>query len=89
MKFTQHVPGFCSGVEPYEIEGSLDDILADERIARWQHDTNFHRWSVDRTGMENGSCRLMAEQDAGKAWWVVGYLDETPPGLPYWSPSGI
>lgn len=62
------------------IEGSLEEILAGEWTDFWKNDLEGPvRWS------QSGS-RLMAEYDSGFKWWVVGFFDAPPEGLPEWKP---
>ena len=77
MKIRQHIPNFCSGVEPQEIEfNNLAELMAISWVKCWTDDKEFHRFSIS-----NGH-HLMAETHTGEKWWVVGYLTDYQLDLP-------
>lgn len=79
----QHVPNFIQiEAEPHRAAfETLDELLLIPFVMRWSEDPSHYRFVQDR-GI--GNWYLIAEQDNGTRWWVVGYLKEQVPGLPEW-----
>lgn len=77
MKLRQHVPTFVDGVTPKRAEGSLAAILGVPWVAEYLTMCDGARFMADLKtllvdGMRNGK----------RWWWVVGFFDESPRGLP-------
>lgn len=80
MKIRKHIPNFCSGLESQEVEfNSLTELMAIPWVKQWTDDENFFRFSI------SNEHHLMAEMDAGKKWWVIGYLTDYQLDLPKWT----
>lgn len=90
MRFVQHIPPFAeTGAPPLEFAfKTIDELLANEWIARWKADRNFHRYSIAR---DHEPPLLMVEQDNGSKWWVIGRIFEPHEDelkkLPEWNRS--
>lgn len=70
-RIKKNIPNFVSGIEPQEIEfNNLTELMAIPWVKQWADDENFFRFSV------SDGCYLLAEVDAGKKWWVIGYLSD-------------
>ena len=81
----QHIPGFCSGIEPQEVTvESVEDLARLEWIRSWRDDPGFYRFSMSPRVPGWHSALLIAEFQEGRQWWVVAYLKDTIPGLPLW-----
>lgn len=80
MRIRQYLPAFFVGFAPETAEfETLDELLAVPWVARCADGDLFHRFSVSGD-------HLMAEQNEGRAWFVVGtFRDEAPAGLPKWA----
>lgn len=89
IKFKQHIPNFCDGFEPYEIEcDTLEQLLSHERIQSWTKYPDFHRfsWTPPEPEKHRPLGYLMCENKEGREWWVVGYIDTKDKlDLPIWS----
>jgi hypothetical protein len=86
MTLRQHIPDYFEGAEPQEISGdTLDSLLQPDWVQRWARYPEFFRFSISKAGRGDQPL-LMAELQHGKLWWVVGYLDGDPGGLPEWKP---
>jgi hypothetical protein len=80
----QHIPNFVDkrGLEIKSFEFStLEELFAIPFVKYWQEKKGFYRWSITNDNM------LMAEQDEGENWWVVGYIkSDIKIKLPEWKP---
>jgi|ERR1700722_13624773 len=90
--FKQHIPGYCSGSDPFEFYfDTVEELLANEWINNWtkhpfdteepkRPNPEFYRFSLSDN-------RLMYEGKNGKEWWVVGYICHPELiDLPKWVP---
>lgn len=74
--FHFHVPAFMSVDRPPDVEyATIDELLANERIASWKSNPGLYRFVWDE--LTTGTWVLMAELSGGKEWWVVGYMSES------------
>jgi hypothetical protein len=84
----QHIPNFVSGFDPViQNFKTLEELLDIDFVKQWSADEDFHQFSI---GPYDSRWHLMAEQNNGKRWWVVGYIigivrDEL--NLPDWKPK--
>ena len=87
-RIRQHIPGYVSGVEsaltPFD---TLEGLLSIPWVSAWTKDhpqapDKFHRFVIDNKD-GNNRWTLMAEFNAGRNWWVVGFLDHKVE-LPIW-----
>lgn len=77
MRIKQHIPNFCSGLEPQEVEfNNLAELMAIPWVKHWTDDKDFFRFSI------SDGRYLMAEAHTGRIWWVVGYLTDCQLDLP-------
>lgn len=83
----QHIPSFIgSGPDAQQADyRTVSELLAIPFVARWATDSNFHRFSQSQL-WKDGQVILLAEQDGGKKWWVIGYLSEpiNAANMPLW-----
>jgi len=82
MRLLQHVPTFVDGVEPKIASGTLAEILASPWVADWLTSCVEAQFMRSKTTLMVDGWR-----DGKRWWWVVGYFDEPPTGLPNWSPD--
>lgn len=80
-KIVQHIPAFArddrDGAAPEATFNTLEELLAVPFVAPLADTPDFYRWS-------HNDNYLMLERFGGRWWWVVGYLDTIPEGLPEW-----
>ena len=68
----QHIPNFCSGIEPDEKTFSTKEELLDVWFVKnYTESPGFFRMEIDR---DNDRNTLMAIYNGGKTWWVVGFI---------------
>lgn len=91
-KIRQHIPGFCSGLEPQSAEfETLKDLIEIPWVKRWKD-------SLDKgdtfTGYARGSETkeehlLMAMYNNNTRWFVIGYMtkDSVSELVPEWKPD--
>lgn len=87
IKFIQHIPSFCTGYEPYEIEAeTIADLLKHERLAEHATNKDFYKFSWSKNKYEQSKAHLMLELKNGEQWWVLGSMDYIPKEseLPEW-----
>lgn len=71
-KIKQYRPAFFYGFAYHENEfSSLHELMELEWVKNFTTIPEFHRFSIN---IGNLGSVLMAEQDGGYRWWVVGYL---------------
>lgn len=89
LKARQHIPNFCTGIEPKIVEvETTADLLALDWVAQWEGPDDgglpFLRWSRTRFG------HLIAEYGHGpepSKWWVVaGVAPAHDLELPWFDP---
>lgn len=84
MKIIQHVPTFVE-CEPKKGEFStLEELLNIDFVKYFSTEKDFYRFSVSNLKVSH---LLMAEQENGLRWWVVGNLidaEEIISQLPEW-----
>lgn len=86
VKLVQHIPAFVDTDKVRVVEAeTLADLLADSWPQQWANDKGFHRFSVSQD-YPGGPRMLMAEQNGGRKWWVVGFLSGDEVDLPKWEP---
>lgn len=93
MTITKHYPNWVErsgpdGDDPEETAefNSVDELLEISWVKEWASDKGFYRFSASQSGPHK--IHLMAEQDLGTHWWVVGTI--TGAGvveLPFWTPN--
>lgn len=88
MRFVQHIPNFVDTDVQLDMEGTLEEVLANECCAHWATMPEFVEWRYAPHEGKWSKALLMAIFKGGSEWWVVGYLSEVP-ALPLWeSPKG-
>ena len=84
----QHIPNFVSGFDPVTQNfETLEELLDIDFVKQWSGDNDFHQFSI---GPYGDRWHLMAEQNNGKRWWVVGYITgivKDDLHLPDWKPN--
>lgn len=83
MRIRQYLPGYVTGIKPATIEfATLDELLKIPFVQSWKKgNPKFHRYSLHDD-------MLMVEENAGKTWWVLGFIEGAAPGdldLPEWT----
>lgn len=83
----QHIPSFCSGIEPNEAKfDGLQELLSISFIQDWLNDPVFSFFSQDIfiRHIRNGNTYdyLLIAHMRNKQYWVVGYLSYEVIGLP-------
>jgi hypothetical protein len=71
MTFRQHIPGFCSGLEPttFEFKNTEELLSSDFFIKQKNSRKDFSHFALSDN-------RIMLIAEEGRWWWVVGYVDE-------------
>jgi len=84
----QHIPNFVSGFDPViQNFETLEELLDIDFVKYWGVHEDFHQFSIRPYG---DRLFLMAEENNGKRWWVVGYITGTVRdelNLPDWKPN--
>jgi len=81
-RIKQYRPAFIEGsqtVVPFE---TVEELLAIPFVAAFQAEPEFYRFSLEIAS----SVSLIAEYDAGRRCFVVGFIEGSPPDLPKWEP---
>ncbi len=82
-----HFRRFKGHIDYIPIEAKdTKELLNHEEMKSFEKQPDFYRWSTDQYPIDrNGNIgwHLMAEQDNGYKWWVVG-ISEEPLDLPLW-----
>ena len=70
---TQRIPNFVDGVEPkVRLFNSLTELLETEFVKVWSKHKAFFRYSL----ADGAHPTLMYEENKGKRWWVIGFIDK-------------
>jgi len=86
-KIRRHVPSFVDmDEEPETVEfTTVEELLEIPFVNDWNRDEDFFRFSIG--SRKNRISLLMAEFDKGKAWYVVGHMENVNDiELPDWKP---
>lgn len=91
FKFQQHIPNFCSGIDPvvFEFE-TIQELLDHNVIIRSRNSApRFQRFSLSKSEYPSDRERLMVEgkkEDGSNWWFVVGYIEpKNELDLPTWT----
>lgn len=81
-KFRQHIPGFVTGVEPFEHNyHDTTSLLEHPWMEEFSESEGFYRFSISQN-------YLMVEFNEGEKWHVLGTLENLEClDLPKWKPK--
>ena len=83
MKFTQHIPGFVSGVDP-----SVIDFDTPEELLTHPEIVKAATYDGELCGFYMSDNRLLIMTESESWWWVLGYIDKPEEmNLPKWEPK--
>jgi len=81
MILRQHIPNFCSDIDPKQYEvNNTEELLALDVVKSWKFvdmPAKFHQYSQSK---HENEYLLIAEyeEEEKRKWWVIGYLSEKP-----------
>lgn len=88
-EFRQHIPGYCSGIEPFSLNfNTKEELLSNEWINNWtKHPFDLEEPNPEFLKFSLSNNRLICEFKSGKKWYVIGYIKHPElVDLPKWEP---